>query len=35
MISNWILGTDKRVPREAREAKKSLKLNKIFVVHCL
>ena len=31
MISNWILGTDKRVPREAREAKKSLKLNKIFV----
>lgn len=31
MVTNWILGTDERVPRETREAKKSLKLNKIFV----
>lgn len=31
IISNWILGTDKRVPRDARESKKGFKLNKIFI----
>lgn len=31
MIRNWILGTDKRVPRKAREARKSLKLNTVLI----
>lgn len=31
MFSKRILGSHKRVPREAREGRKSLKLNKIFI----